>query len=200
MLADVLVNDLHIRYNPQRVQQSKAGLQTEQDEDTFFANSKDIFIHGLISGDHFGTCASMPFLYVAVAQRLGYPVALAATEQHLYLRYDDGPDHLNIESTAVSRFKTPPDEYYRDECAAENRDDRIKSAGWLRPLSKKEAIGHALLARAACLRSAKRYAEEIEIWNAVARYLPDSSIWRVTIELRRHAAELNQQNGSLKAR
>jgi hypothetical protein len=129
MLGDVLVHDLRMRYHPQRLNESDRGLNNRDDEDRFFANSKDIFIHGLLDGDRYGTCASMPFLYIAIGRRLGYPVNLAATEEHLYVRYEE-PDgnHINIEATAISHFKTPPDEYYRQMCH-QPLAETIESAG-----------------------------------------------------------------------
>jgi hypothetical protein len=186
MLGDVLVNDLRMRYDPKRVEQSKKGVESPSDEAAFFADSKDIFIHGLLEGDHYGTCASMPFLYVAVGRRLGYPVNLAATQEHLYVRYEE-PDgqHINIEATAVSRFKTPPDEYYRDQLTAANRDAEIKGGGWLRPLSNREIVGHSLLSRLACLQSAKRDDEALKTWDIAARYLPQTARWAETVEARK---------------
>ncbi len=74
MLATVLVQDLRIQYNPEREKQLENGhILRREDEKTFFADSKDVFIHGLLTGKHYGTCASLPFLYVAIGRRLGYP-------------------------------------------------------------------------------------------------------------------------------
>jgi hypothetical protein len=189
MLGDVLVNDLRMRYDPQRVEASKRGLRSPNAVAAFFMDSKDIFLSGLLDGDHYGTCASMPFLYVAVGRRLGYPVNLAATEEHLYARCEDANgEHLNVEATAVSRFKTPPDEYYRDMVTAPDRDAEIAQAGWLRPLSNREIVGHSLVARAACLRSAGRQDEELKTWDMAAKYLPDTSRWRQTMEARKEEA------------
>jgi hypothetical protein len=130
LLADVLVNGIGLRYDPLRIPASE---ETEQAriETFFFSDPKVIFIHGLLQPPHFGTCASIPVIYVAVARRLGYPVSLAATEEHLYVRYDEpNGDHFNVEATAISHFKTPPDEYYRNECR--NRTEQeIREAGWV---------------------------------------------------------------------
>ena len=189
MLGDVLVHDLRMRYNPERGKESEAGLKGRREEDRFFSDSTDIFIHGLLDGDRYGTCASMPFLYVAIARRLGYPVNLAATQEHLYVRYEEPTgQHINIEATAVGRFKTPPDDYYRDMCAPRSAE-RIEAAGWLRPLSDREIIGHSLSGRAACLRSTKRFEEELKTWQAAAKYLPLTDQWLASIQSRQREAE-----------
>jgi hypothetical protein len=195
MLGDVLANDLRMRYNPKRVEQSKRGLHSPNAVAAFFKDSKDIFLSGLLDGDRYGTCASMPFLYVAIGRRLGYPVNLVATEEHLYVRCDDAQgEHLNVEATAVSRFKTPPDEYYRNMVTTPDRDAEIAQAGWLRPLSNQDIVGHSLLSRLACLRSAGRHDEELKTWDMAAKYLPDTSRWRQTIEERKREAESDRDS------
>lgn len=81
MMGTVLAEDLRIRYNPERERQlleKPVNQQTIEDENVFFSSSADVFIHGLLTGKHYGTCASMPFLYAAVGRRLGYPVTIAA--------------------------------------------------------------------------------------------------------------------------
>lgn len=190
MLGDVLVNDLRMRYNPERAQQSVKGINSRQDQDAFFANSKDIFLHGLVDGQRYGTCASMPFLYVAVARRLGYPVNLAATDEHLYVRYEEeNGEHLNVEATAVSRFKTPPDRYYKEDWERPVSTEAANAGGWLRPLSNKEILGHSLFTRAGCLRSMKRHDETAKTLEVAARYLPETRQWKDTIkELQRRAS------------
>ena len=182
-----------MRYNPTRAEQSKKGLDSQEAEAAFFTNSKDIFLFGLLDGDHYGTCASMPFLYVAIARRLGYPVNLAATQEHFYVRFEvTNGEHLNVEATAVSRFKTPPDEYYRDMVTAPDRDAEIAGGGWLRPLSNKEIVGHSLLSRLACLRSTGRSDEELKTWDIAAKYLPDTPRWRESIKERKREAANNR--------
>jgi hypothetical protein len=102
MLGTVLAEDLRIQYNPaheRRLLEKSATSQSVDERNAFFASSTDVFIHGLLSGKHEGTCASMPFLYAAVGRRLGYPVTIAARKYHLYVRSEAGNgEHLNLES------------------------------------------------------------------------------------------------------
>ncbi len=76
MLATVLQEDFGTLYNPDRAQPQLRGEW--EPNDSFFADSRDVFLHGLLRDKHAGTCSSLPVLYVAVAQRMGYPVHLAA--------------------------------------------------------------------------------------------------------------------------
>jgi hypothetical protein len=74
MLGTVLVQDLGIRYNPDLALPQMDGKIPTLAQG---ANSKDVFIHGLLGENLLGTCASMPVLVAAIGRRLGYPVNLA---------------------------------------------------------------------------------------------------------------------------
>jgi hypothetical protein len=198
MLGTVLAEDLKIQYNPEREQQllgQPVSSQTIEQEKAFFSSSKDVFIHGLLTGRHTGTCASMPFLYAAIGRRLGYPVTIAARKYHLYVRYDAGNGaHLNIEATENRGFATPTDEEYRNGPYPMTQQE-IEDNGWLRPLSNKEILGICLLNRANCLRSMKQHDAVIETLGAATKYLPDNPRMRQAIarnqnlERRLHAAD-----------
>ena len=58
-LLQVLQEDCGVHYNMERVNSIS------------FAQSKDLFIHGVVADPNGGTCVSMPVLYVAVGRRLG---------------------------------------------------------------------------------------------------------------------------------
>lgn len=183
MLATVLVQDLRIRYSPEREKQLENGhILRWEDEKAFFADSKDVFIHGLLTGKHYGTCASLPFLYVAIGRRLGYPVTLATTKTHRYVRYDEGNGkHLNVEATEHRAFLTPSDDEYKNPWDMRLSDDEVKGMVYLQPMSNKEILGHSLLSRSAVLRSMKQYDKQAETWATAARYLPDTPLWKEII-------------------
>jgi hypothetical protein len=74
-------------------------------------DSRDDFLHGIIAGRG-GTCASLPVLYAAVGRRLGYPLKLVRTTQHLFLRWDDpGGERFNVEISNAGGIDTPPDDH-----------------------------------------------------------------------------------------
>lgn len=69
MMAVVFYEDFNIRYNPERM----SIPETINPDDRFFADSRDVFLHGLLGDRRMGTCSSMPVLYAAVGRRLaGY--------------------------------------------------------------------------------------------------------------------------------
>jgi hypothetical protein len=192
-LATVLQQDFGIQYSPER----KDAFVTEngktvrkQSDDTFFADSKDVFIHGLLTGKHYGTCASMPVLYVAIAKRLGYPVHLATTQAHGYVRYEEGTNHFNVEATCVG-FKTYPDAIYKN-WPFPLTDEFIKQGRHLESLDHKMVLARCLTERASSLTSMKKFDEAKEAWNQALRYLPDTPLMRRYFESAKFQREKSQ--------
>ena len=83
-------------------------------EDFSFEKPEDLFIHGVIDRRK-GTCVSLPVLYVALGQRLGYPIRGVAVPGHTFCRWDDPVtgERLNIEAANLGGLTDHDDEYYR---------------------------------------------------------------------------------------
>jgi hypothetical protein len=188
MLATVLQQDFGTHYNPERALPQLRGKW--EPSDVFFGDSRDVFIHGLLGDKHRGTCSSLPALYAAVAQRLGYPVELVAAKGHLFVRYEEGTEHLNVEATSIG-FNTYPDEHYR-QWPIPMTSEEAKTFGWLRPMRRPEVLGAFLAIRAASLTSMKRFDEAAETWAAVGRYLPVSPDLKNIIARSRERARIER--------
>ena len=68
-------------------------------DDPYASKLKNRYINGLIDTKS-GSCFTLPLLYLALAQRLGYPVYPVSAPQHLFLRYvDPNLEMRNIEAT-----------------------------------------------------------------------------------------------------
>ena len=181
MLGTVLAQDLGIQYNPDLALPQMDGTRPTM---AFGADSKNIFIHGLLTGKHYGTCASMPVLVVAIGRRLGYPVNLAGAKLHLYARYEDyNGKHFNVEPTVTEGFFTPSDDDYKNGNGRfPATDEEIKDYGWLRPYSNKEALSQFSDSRGVCLGDAKRYDEAREMFIRSASYAPDTPLRRQSLQ------------------
>ncbi len=188
MLATVLQQDFGTHYNPERAVPQLRGKW--EPNDAFFGDSRDVFIHGLLGDKHRGTCSSLPVLYVAAAQRLGYPVELVAAKGHLFVRYQEGADHLNVEATSIG-FNTYPDEHYR-RWPRPITDEEARTFGWLRSMSKPEMLGAFLAIRAACLTSMKRFDDAAESWASAAIYLPVTPDLKSIVERARQRAKVER--------
>lgn len=143
MMITVLQQDFGVRYNPERIR------------DPDFKNSRDLFLHGLISGEG-GTCASMPVLYAAIGRRLRYPIKLVHARSHVFCRWDDpkgrhpfGADCFNIEGAGIGA-KSFPDYHYMTWPEPIRAED-IHRGTYLRSLEPKEELASFLASRGHCL-------------------------------------------------
>ncbi len=189
MLITVLQQDFKAHYSPERAASLKRGEW--ESNDAFFADSKETFIHGLLSGNRAGTCSSLPVLYAAVAQRLGYPVSLVTTKAHFFIRYEEDGKHLNVEGSGEG-FNFYSDDFYKSWPLA-STDVEIKTNGYLKPLSNKGALGAFLCNRAGNFASAKKFGEAAECWRQAARYLPDTPELRRLVDFAQKRAQAHHE-------
>lgn len=150
MLITVLQQDFNVHYNPVRIRPS----DSPEPDDAFFADSRDLFLHGILASRAMGTCVSMPVFYVAVGRRLGYPMKLVTTRDHLFARWEsaDGKERFNIEGTNQG-LNTPDDDYYKT-WPRPLTDEEIRAAGYLKSLTPAEELAVFLQTRGNCLRVA----------------------------------------------
>lgn len=85
-----------------------------------------------------GNCTSLPTLYMAVAQRLGYPIYPVSAPAHSFLRYVE-PDgsHLNMEPT--NRAVLHPDEMYVKDFAI--GETGLASGAYMKTMTRREFMG-----------------------------------------------------------
>ena len=186
VMEAVLCQDLRVQYNPQREKELFENLYFNQAqpygeaERSFTSDSSDWFLHGLLSDKRFGTCSSMPYLYVAVGRRLGYPVSIAGAHMHNYVYYDEGDGkHFNVEATENRGLFTPTDDEYRHPpWGAPSEADYYESRGLLRPMSNQFCLAHLLATRASIFRAHGRHDEEAKTWEIAAHYFPDTPTWK----------------------
>lgn len=169
MMAVVLYEDYGVRYNPKWIE-TPAAIRPD---DHFAADSRDIFIHGMLGPSHMGTCSSMPVLYVALGRRLGYPVKLVSTKAHLFLRWDSPAEKFNMDATGKG-LNEYDDEHYK-QWPIPLTDQDIKEEGYLKSLTPAEELSVFLTIRAMCLREAGRMNDAIVAHAAALRLAPD---WR----------------------
>jgi hypothetical protein len=171
MMAVVLYEDFGVRYNPSRISNSTQAAAN----DGFFADPRDVFIHGLLGSRRTGTCSSMPVLYVALGRRLGYPLKLVKAKGHLFARWEsaDGRERFNIEATnkGLNSFS---DAYYKQWPYPMSEAD-LRSGHYLRSLTPQEELALFLQTRGHCLKAAGRLAEAKTAYEDARRFAPH---WR----------------------
>lgn len=186
VMITVLQRDLRVSYNPERV-----STPTEADlkSGAFFADSKDVFLQGLLGDKRMGTCASMPVLYVAIGRRLGYPLHLVRGKAHLFVRWEtsDGKERLNIEG-GTRGLVTHPDEHYKTwPFPIDERD--IQAGQYLKNLTPAEELAEFLVTRACCLAVNGRSLEARDMMVQASRLAP---------KIQRYTTALNANNESIK--
>jgi tetratricopeptide (TPR) repeat protein len=69
----------------------------------------DLFLHSVLKNKR-GYCLSLSVLYLAIGERLGLPLYGVVVPGHFFVRYDDGRERFNIETTSKGGYAT--DESY----------------------------------------------------------------------------------------
>lgn len=194
MMAVVLYEDCQVRYNPERI----AMLGQAAMGDGFFADSQDVFLHGLLGPRRMGTCSSMPVLYVALGRRLGYPLKLVATKGHLFVRWESPAERFNIDATGrgVNRNN---DEYYRN-WPFQLSDAEVKEHGYLKSLSAAEELAVFLSIRGHCLMEGNRYAEAVASLEQALHLDPASHDLFSLLTWAESKSDLNRPSQSVAAR
>jgi hypothetical protein len=169
VMATVLQQDFGVHYNPERAQSPDT---TPEPNEVFFANSKDVFLHGLVGDGRSGTCSSMPVLYVAVGRRLGYPLKLVTTKAHLFLRWDAGLESFNLDGTSKG-LNIDDDNHYR-RWPFPITSEEEKRGRYLLSLTPSEELAVFLSTRALTLRAAGRTNEAIFAHSHALRLSPYS--------------------------
>lgn len=132
-------------------------------------DSRNLFLTGVLTG-HGGTCVSLPILYAALGQRVGYPVAVAQTWEHFYCVCGDGPNSFCFEA-AGNGFEKLSHEHYRNFCRPVTSREE-KSHGFLRRLSHRELIAQFASERSNCLEEQFRFDEALEANFLAVRVAP----------------------------
>lgn len=175
MLLQVLQQDLGVRYDPAA-------------EGNFsFANSSVAFLHGMVplKGQALedvpgGTCASMPVLYAAVGERLGYPLKLVTTKAHVFVRWD-GENHanarwrdrFNIEGSGhgVEFF---PDDYYRTWPKVSTPEE-IEQEGWLKSFEANDMFSQFMMTRGHVWYDNRYYEHAARAYENAHRAAPEKA-------------------------
>jgi len=169
MMAVVLYEDYGVRYNPKLITSPEATTA----DDHFFADSRDILIHGLAGPQHMGTCSSMPILYIALGRRLDYPLKLAKAKGHLFMRWESPTEKFDMDATGKGLDKYD-DEFYKKWPFPLSEAD-IKEEDYLKSLSAKEELSVFLSIRGACQNENGQLGDALASFNLAYKLVPT---WR----------------------
>jgi hypothetical protein len=141
-----------------------------------------------------GTCSSMPVLYVALGRRLGYPVKLATTKSHLFIRWDSPTERFNLEATGKGMNRYDDEHFKRWPFPV--TEEEIRADGYLKSLSPVEELALFLSLRGHCLNEAGRLPEAIASYAEAVRLAPDSRPYRLLLaDARQRASQPGRSAG-----
>jgi len=153
--------------------ESVTGLPSNDLGRDFFAKSDLFFLDGLLGPKRAGTCSSLPVLVTAIAQRLGYPVHMVNTFRHSFVRWDDGKERFNVETTVVSGLQIVSDYDYRQWPRPVN-DQMMAAEGYLQPLNPQQMLACFLYTRVGALLANGRLDEAKKLLPLCGVLVPTS--------------------------
>jgi len=188
MLAVVLAEDFRVHYNPAKATSAaQAGVR-----DGFFADSQDVFLHGLAAETRMGTCSSLPVLHVAVGRRLGYPLKLVATKGHLFVRWEDAQERFNVEVTGqgLNRFD---DDYYR-HWPMPVSESEVQAEGYLKSMTPMNELAAFLSIRGMCWQEVGNARLAAESFREAVRLTPTCRSYRMMLAKLDPASNVGSEN------
>ncbi len=177
LLLQVLQEDCGVVYNPDR----------KFDPD--FHDPADVFVHGILDENGGGgTCATMPVIYVAVGRRLGYPLKLVETREHLFFRWDDPrgtlvewaspktefwipPDRFNVEGSGEGILYHPDSHYIKWPHLWQEVD--FSHGRYLRSLTPTEEFGSFVVLRGECFWELGQMDEALKAYYYARKLVPE---------------------------
>lgn len=183
ILSTVLQQDFGVLYNPERV--TSPGIF--EPNEIFFANSRDVFIHGLTSPPVMGTCSSLPVLFVAIGRRLGYPLSLVSTKCHLFVRWQNSREYFNVDASSIGLTRHD-DDYYKS-WPFKISDDEIRLDAYLKSMTPREELACFMSIRGSCLMSMRNFGEAVAAEAEAARLVPHIRAYQLILQMARQEAE-----------
>ncbi len=110
-----------------------------------------------------GVCLGVSILYLCLAQRLNLPLEIITPPGHIFVRWENGTEAINIETTA--RGINPPDETYL------GLNTRI-----LQRRTLKEVVGMAFVNQASVYWGKEEYEKTVQLYEKALPYLPDDPL------------------------
>ncbi|MBN1403449.1 MAG: tetratricopeptide repeat protein [Opitutales bacterium] len=163
------VRDYGVMYNPARIETPNS----LSSDDVFFADSKDVFINGLLQGEQpTGTCSSLPVYWIALGRRMGCPLRMSNTLLHFFVRWDGDGDRFNFEGSQ-NGCGIYDDQHYR-EWPVRVDEAKVEYLGLLESFTRKEELMHFLIERGNCLKANGRDEEARSTYRLALTCYPNN--------------------------
>lgn len=145
-----------------------------------FADADNVFIHGLLSPRRMGSCTSQPVLYAAVGRRLGYPVKLVLTVQHIFNRWVSPEESFNMDGCA--KFIAGDDYDHYIDWPRKWRPAERASTAFLRPATPREELAAFIFTRCGVLSANLEFDEALRMCKIASELSPENPAYTNEIE------------------
>jgi regulator of sirC expression with transglutaminase-like and TPR domain len=143
-----IFDEMHFRFPPQSLFMDDVDLYT--------------FLPSVVDSRR-GVCLGVSILYLCLAQRIGLNLSIITPPGHIFVRYDEGDEAINIETTA--RGIDIPDEHY---LSLENHE--------LKRRTLKEVVGMAHVNHASTLWHKEEHLAAIKAYESALPYMPEDPL------------------------
>ena len=185
-LGFTLKEDLNCKYSRYLI---ASGALADMKSIRFFKDSRDLFLNCFVERQE-GTCASFPVLMVAIGRRCEYPLYVVSTKGHLFCRWDDGNEKMNLE-VSCKGVDNKKDLYYKTWPFTPTEQD-IKYEKFFVNMTPEMELCTFLDLRGSCLMANKRYEEAFEVYKKSLKYMPNSRVVKWSMDDARR--RMNIQN------
>lgn len=152
----------------------RLGFHYDQD-DLNALQLKNRYLNGVLDTKA-GSCTTLPLLYLALAQRLGYPVYPVSAPQHLFCRFrlPDGTEQ-NIEATAGG---WSPDEDYITQL--EIPAQGLKSGAYMETMTYRQLLGDLIAENGSYWARQRDFIRAIKYYTLALKLNPKAAeVWRM---------------------
>jgi tetratricopeptide (TPR) repeat protein len=107
-------------------------------------NLEDLYLNKVIDRRK-GNCVGLSILYLSIAERLDFPLFGVNVPEHIFVRYDDGKQKINIETGR--KGMSLPDTFYVKHSVEQFDEESVVRGCYLQNLDNREVISNILLNR-----------------------------------------------------
>ena len=129
----------------------------------------------------------MPVLYVAVGRRLGYPLKLVPTQNHLFVRWEGSRDRFNVDATGRGMNMYDDDHFRQWPVPITPEDEEV--LGYLKSMTARDELITFLGLRGHCLMAMGRLNEGVAMHELALRYSPESRLQQLILASARAEAQ-----------
>jgi hypothetical protein len=145
-----------------------------------FTDADTVFLHGLLGPRRMGSCSSLPVLYAAVGRRLGYPLKLVLTVQHIFNRWVSPEESFNMDGCA--KFIAGDDYEHYIDWPRKWRPAERASTTFLRPATPREELAASVFTRCGVLSANEEFDEALRVCKIASQLSPDNPAYTNEIE------------------